>query len=73
MPFKFNPITGTLDLVNAPTPPTPITPSVFDIVTHFRNSSGTRIQTYERTSGTHIDSAPLVVVDNDGNVVAKGS
>lgn len=46
--------------------------SPFNILTHFRNATGTRIQTYERTSGTHIDSPPLVVVDNDGNVVMKG-
>lgn len=47
--------------------------SIFDILTHFRNAAGTRIQTYERRSGTHIDSGPLVVVDRHGNVVAKGS
>lgn len=73
MPFKFNPTTGQLDLVNASTPtPTP-QPSIFDILTHFRNAAGSPIQTYDRNSGTHIDSAPLVVVDNDGDVVAKGS
>lgn len=46
--------------------------SIFSILTHFRNAAGTPIQTYERTSGTHIDSGPLVVVDNNGDVVAKG-
>lgn len=70
MPFKFNPIYGTLDLVNAPTPPQP---SIFDILTHTQNAAGSIIQTYEKNSGTHIDSAPFVVIDNNGDVVAKGS
>lgn len=48
------------------------TTGIFNILTHFRNAAGTRIQMYERTSGTHIDAAPLVVVDNNGDVVAKG-
>lgn len=46
--------------------------SPFNILTHFRNAAGTRIQTYEMRSQTHIDSAPLVVVDNNGDVVMKG-
>lgn len=46
--------------------------SASDILTHFRNAAGTRIQTYNPTSGVHINSAPLVVVDNNGDVVVKG-
>ena len=60
--FEFNPITGELDLV-----------SVFNtdrIITHQRNAAGHPLMTFDPVSGTHIEMDPLVVVDNNGNVIA---
>lgn len=44
---------------------------ISNALTHTRNSSGTILKTYERCSGSHIDMGPLIVVDNNGNIVIK--
>ncbi|CAB4125118.1 hypothetical protein UFOVP53_63 [uncultured Caudovirales phage] len=71
MAFKFNPLTGLLDLVNPPASATP----TFDpntIVTHERNGAGTKLMGYDPASGTHVEMAAQVVIDNNGNVVTAG-
>jgi hypothetical protein len=57
----LNPITGKLDVVRIFNPDR--------IVTAERNSAGHRFQTWDAASGTFIDDAPVVVIDNNGNVV----
>ena len=57
----LNPITGELDFVR-----------IFNenrIVTSEYNAAGSRRMTYDSFSGTHVDDGPIVVVDNNGNVV----
>lgn len=71
MAFKFNPLTGLLDLVNPPAAAT-LTFDPNTIITHERNAAGTKLTTYDPASGTHIEAAAQVVVDNDGNVVVAG-
>lgn len=59
--FELNPITGELDLVKE-----------FNsnrIVTHYLNSTGQPSLALDQASNQYLDLGPLVVVDNDGNVV----
>jgi len=59
--FVLNPITGELDLVRA-----------FNenrIIVSEYNLAGSRRMTYDAFSGTHVDDGPIIVVDNNGNVV----
>ena len=59
--YEFNPLTGELDLI-----------SEFNtdrILTHEKNSAGYLLMTYNPASGTHIPMEPLIIVDNNGNVV----
>ncbi len=57
--LEFNPITGKFDLVNRPT----------KIIVNEFNAAGTLLMTYDHGSNSHIPMDPLVVVDNDGDVV----
>ena len=59
--FELNPITGELDLVKEFNPNR--------IITHSLNAAGGPLMTYNAASGQHIELEPLIVVDNDGNVV----
>lgn len=57
----LNPITGELDFVR-----------IFNenrIIVSEYNAAGSRRMTYDAFSGTHLDDGPIVVVDNNGNVV----
>lgn len=59
--YEFNPLTGELDLI-----------SEFNtdrILTHTRNSTGHMLTTWDPRSQKYIDLEPLIVVDNNGNVV----
>jgi hypothetical protein len=60
----FNPITGKLDMALKFNPDR--------IVTNERNSAGTMLMTYEMSSGLFIMMDPVVVTDNNGNVVVVG-
>lgn len=62
--FLFNPLTGELDLA--------LKFNADRIVTNERNEAGNLLAAYDHVSGTHIGIDPLVVVDNDGNVVTVG-
>lgn len=46
--------------------------SVDNIVTHEYNSLDHKLKVYDEETDTHIDMGPLVVVDNNGNVVVSG-
>lgn len=59
--FEFNPITGELDLVTEF--------NADRIITHTHNAAGHIMMTYDSASGTFIEMDPLIVVDNNGNVV----
>lgn len=61
----FNPITGKLDMALKFNPDR--------IVTNERNAAGTLLMTYDPASQTHIMGDPLVVTDNNGNVVVVGN
>jgi len=61
----FNPITGKLDMA--------LKFNADRIVTNERNSAGTLLMTYEARSGLFIPQDPLVVTDNNGNVVVVGN
>lgn len=60
----FNPITGKLDLA--------LKFNADRIVTNERNSAGHLLMTYDAASGLFIPNDPLVVTDNEGNVVVVG-
>lgn len=60
----FNPITGKLDLALKFNPDR--------IVTNERNSAGHLLMTYDAASGLFILNDPLIVTDNEGNVVVVG-
>lgn len=60
----FNPITGKLDMALKFNPDR--------IVTNERNSAGTLLMTYDSASGLFIPMDPVVVTDNEGNVVVVG-
>jgi hypothetical protein len=62
--IDFNPITGKLDLVRKF--------NADRIVTNERNAAGTMLVTYDLASATYIEQDPLVVTDNEGNVVVVG-
>jgi hypothetical protein len=67
MAFKFNPLTGNLDLVNVP-------PPVFNasaIITHSNFSTGNHLQIYDPKSGAFVDLGDLIVTDEEGNVVVN--
>lgn len=59
--YELNVITGELDLVKEF--------NANRIVTHTRNSAGGMLKTYNVASNSFIDQDPLIVVDNNGNVV----
>lgn len=62
--FEFNPITGKFDLVRQ-----------FNenrIVTNEYNAAGTLLVTYDLASNSYISMDPVVVTDNEGNVVVVG-
>lgn len=61
----FNPITGKLDMALKFNPDR--------IVCNERNSAGTLLMTYEPSSGLFIPMDPVVVTDNNGNVVVVGN
>jgi uncharacterized protein YbbK (DUF523 family) len=42
------------------------------IVTAERNPAGTKNMIYDPASGTHIESGPTVVIDNEGHVIVVG-
>jgi hypothetical protein len=66
MAFRFNPISGTLDIVGTSTPaPT----SDDQIVTHEYGLSGHIMYAYDPCMSIYIPIGPSVVIDNDGNVV----
>lgn len=59
--YELNVVTGELDLVK-----------VFNenrILTHQCNAAGHDLMIYNPSSGAHIQMDPLVVTDNNGNVV----
>jgi hypothetical protein len=58
---EFNPITGKFDLVRVFNPNR--------IITHENNAAGYPLMTYDGRSGQHIAMDPLIVTDEDGNVV----
>lgn len=60
----FNYLTGKFDLSLKFNPDR--------IVTHELNSAGSLLMTFDSRSGQHIPQDPLVVVDNQGNVVVVG-
>lgn len=60
----FNPITGKLDMALKFNPDR--------IVTNERNSAGTLLMTFDPASGLFIQQDPLIVTDNNGNVVVVG-
>ena len=62
--YEFNAITGKFDLVSEFNPDR--------IITHSFNMAGSPLITYDARSGTYIDMGPLVVTDNQGNVVTAG-
>lgn len=59
--FKINPFTGKLDNSG--------TDQISKIVTHERTIAGNLAQVFDKVLGIHLDAGPLVVVDNNGNVV----
>lgn len=62
--IEFNPITGKFDLV-----------SKFNenrIVTNEYNAAGHLLVTYDIVSNTYLSMDPVVVTDNEGNVVVVG-
>jgi hypothetical protein len=59
--FLFNPVTGELDLA--------LKFNENRIITHLYNEAGTRLQTYDKNTDSHLDSGPLVVIDVNGNVI----
>jgi len=59
--FEFNPITGELDLVTEF--------NADRIITHTHNNAGHLMMTYDVPSGSYIEMEPMIVVDNNGNVV----
>lgn len=62
--FKFNPFTGNLDLTDT------TTFSKLNPVTHSFNSAGFALSSFSSGNSTHLaDLAPLVVVDNNGDVI----
>lgn len=61
--FELNPITGELDLVREF--------NADRILTHIKNAAGGTLLTYNAASGQFIEMDPLVVVDNNGNVVVQ--
>lgn len=60
----FNPITGKFDMALKFNPDR--------IVTHEMNAAGSMLMTYDPRSGTFIPQDPLIVTDNNGNVVVVG-
>ena len=67
--FVINPTTGALDLITV-IPPT--SGANFDnIVTSQFNSAGHLNVMYDPVSRTYLPNLPLVVIDNNGNVVTK--
>jgi len=62
--LEFNPLTGKFDLV-----------SKFNanrIVTHQLNQAGNPLYAYDVQTGTYLLMDPLVVTDDEGNVVVVG-
>jgi hypothetical protein len=62
--IEFNPITGKFDLVSKFNPDR--------IVTNEYNAAGHLLVTYDPFSGTYLSMDPVVVTDNEGNVVVVG-
>lgn len=62
--IEFNYIHGKLDLVKKFNPDR--------IVTNECNAAGSSLTMYDPASGQHIMADPLVVTDEDGNVVVVG-
>jgi hypothetical protein len=59
--YEFNVFTEELDLV-----------SEFNtdrIITHEKNNAGHMLMTYDPATGLHVPMEPMIVVDNNGNVV----
>ena len=61
MAFRFNPLTGQLDMVNRK--------STKNIVTHELAITGNLMYVHDLVNNVNIPLGPLVVCDNDGNVV----
>jgi len=45
---------------------------MLDIITHERNAAGNKLMVFDIPSDSYLESAPEVVIDNNGNVVGKG-
>jgi hypothetical protein len=57
----LNPLTGQLDFIRKFNPNR--------IVTHSTNQADNLLVVYDMVSGTYLPMGPVVVTDNDGNVV----
>lgn len=63
MPFKFNPITGALDLVNAPQT---------GVVTGLPPTDVRAIARWADTTGTTIENSPGTLIQDSGAIQANG-
>lgn len=63
MGFKFNPLTGELDLVGKQSGQT------IEIITHFCSPFGQQILFFDPQLNAYYSADDLIVTDNEGNVV----